>query len=1371
MLVLQGSAFAESNYTVDYSTYLGGDVVDEARDVYVDESGYIYVTGSTHVNGSKDVFVARFNTSRKIIYYTTFGGAGDDWGHRIIADADGYAYVAGEISSAGVEAKDAFVARIDPLGKIEMIRHIGGSKYDVAKGIAMDGSGTLYVSGYTISEDLQATDDAYQKINKGGYDAFIAKLDRTLTVTYLSYLGGSWDDYCQGLALDNNGNIYIAGYTYSDDFPVTFDAVSQYKRGTNDIFISRFTPQMSFDYSTYLGGSGQDMCHAITSYGGLIYIAGKTNSTDFPVTPVTAYQRTKKGLSDGFVVAFDGEDVTYSTYFGGSGDDAIYGITADKYGNLYLTGTTSSSDFPLTEGAFDRSLNGVDAFITKFSIPRSVLYSSYLGGIEADHGYAVAVDPYQNVYVAGKTWSNNFPVTSDAIKMKLTGLSDGFLTRFTPFFISNLSVTPVNGTAPLSITVNGKITNYGDASGWYRLGLYVNGYEVLWQWIEVASKATRDFSFEYLLRNSRTYSVTVNNFQPFTVRAFSGPLIIPENLTVLPRAGTEPLRVNVTADIVNYGDLPDTYTAGLYVDGILVDSKSVTVDAKSRVRVSFNSTLAAGVHEITINDLEPLTVNVMEGEKFLVDGFRLTPESGLAPLNVMVTANITNIDSKTRSYTAIIYVNGVDVHEQTFDVPAGSTVPFSAMITLPESGIYTIALNNATSGTVRALSAASFTLTNVTVTPLEGKSPLNVTVNATVRNQGDLPGDFTVTVYLDGVAWDSRTVTVPGRSSVKVSIKNQIIVPGEYNLRVNSGEEVKIRVLDPDPVFGGFSVTPVTGVGALNVTALLNVTNPYDMVIGFTARLHVNNQTVQENTVSLNPGETKEISMKTTLLPGNYSVGINGFTGNVRVLKPANITASDLTVTPTSGFSPLDLAASAKLRNTGEVDGEYIATLYINGAAVDTRTVTVPAGGTSQVRFNHTLNAPGTYLAGIGALAPVTVRVLNEPLVSNLNVTPASGVSPLIFNVTARISTAETGSGNYTARLYIDGVNVQNKTVQLTGPGASTVLFRVELSDPGIHDVTVNDLAPVTVRVLRPATFVVDNLLVSPHEGVLPLTIEASARISNVGDVPGNYTARLYIDGVPVASRTVNVAAGGETTVTFRYPITQRGNHTVTVDTLPAANVNALKPATLEIGFINVTPSSAVGSATVEVEAEIQNTGDVEGDFTVPVYLNGNLIGTYTVKVGPHEGAVLRFQRYISSPGTYTFSINNLKTATVYVNPPKRTYRFTFKNTGSYTATVTYYVTVYSSGGSKLAYKTYRFTLKPRGSYTATIGYYPYNARIVTTRKIYNPSRYTRTIRLSETFRADTLSATLSHTKTIRGYSYVYISRTFRAVDMRITVT
>ncbi|MBE2899921.1 hypothetical protein DNK57_03690 [Methanothermobacter thermautotrophicus] len=134
-------------------------------------------------------------------------------------------------------------------------------------------------------------------------------------------------------------------------------------------------------------------------------------------------------------------------------------------------------------------------------------------------------------------------------------------------------------------------------------------------------------------------------------------------------------------------------------------------------------------------------------------------------------------------------------------------------------------------------------------------------------------------------------------------------------------------------------------------------------------------------------------------------------------------------------------------------------------------------------------------------------------------------------------------------------------------------------------------------------------------------------------------------------------------------------------------------------------------------------------------------------------------------------SLGGLRNSTVYVNPAKRTYSFTFRNTGKYTTTVTYYVTVYSSSGAKLGYRSFKFTLNPGRSYSATIGYYPYDARIVTTRKIYNPSRYTRTIKLSETFRADTLSATLNYSYTIRGYRYVYITKTFRAVNMKITVT
>ncbi|MBC7110812.1 MAG: SBBP repeat-containing protein [Methanothermobacter sp.] len=1387
LLILQGTVAAESNYTVDYSTYLGDKVVDEARDVYVDDSGYIYVTGSTHVNGSKDVFVTKFNVTREVIYHTILTDtSGDDWGHRIVADGDGYAYVVGEINHDGLKVADAFISKIDPSGKEVKRVYIGGSGYDVAKGLAIDYEGNIYVSGYTISTVLNVselgggtarvpgtnpnatplTDWTYH----GGYDAFLARFDQDLNPVNLRYFGGSWDDYCQGITIDYAGNIYITGYTYSDDFPVTFDAISGDKRGTTDIFLSRFTPDLNCDYSTYLGGSGPDFCYSIISRDSRIYLAGKTNSSDFPVTP-NAYQKTRNGSSDGFIMVFNDYSVEYSTYLGGRGDDSINDITQDILGNLYLTGWTGSDNFPLTPGAYDSSLSGVDAFVMKFSIPKGVLYSSYLGGIEADQGYGVAVDRYQNIYVAGKTWSSNFTVTPDACKKNLTGLSDGFLTRFTPFIISNISVTPLNGTGPLTVTLRGNITNCGDSTGWYRLDLYINGYRTAGKWVEVGSLETEPFEFEYTLRNSRAYSVGVNNFPPATVRVFLGPLILPENLRVTPSGGQEPLKVNVTADLVNYGDLPDSYTAELYIDGVLLDSRNVTVNASSRTTVSFNRTLAAGLYEITINDLEPELVYVMEGEKFYIENFTLTPQSGAAPLTVTVSAMITNIDSNPRSYTATIYVNGVPDHTKVLNIPGESTVPFSTSILLPDRGLYTISLNNNVSGTVRVLSEANFTLSNVTVSPVEGKSPLNVTVTAIVRNNGDLAGDFAVTLYLDDVAWETRTVSVPGKSSVLVSFKKELAFPGEYRLRLNSGTDVTIRVLEPDPTITGFNVTPVTGPAPLSVRASLNVTNPHDLVIGFTARLMVDGVVVQENIVSLSPGETREIAMGTLLTPGNHTVGINEFSKIVRVLRPASITLSDLRVTPSSGFSPLTITATATARNTGEVDGNYTAVLYINGLAVDEKNVTVGAGRSVQVAFNHTIENAGIYLAGIGSLTPLDVRVLSEPAISNLSATPLTGVSPHRIIVTALVSTTEEGSGNYTAGLYIDGVNVQNRTVRVTGPGSVLVSFTADISEPGEHQVTVNSLSPVTVRVLRPATFIVDSLTVSPSTGVIPFRVNASVRVTNIGDIAGNYTARLYIDGVNVQNRTVNVPAGGDVTVSFTYNITQRGNHTVWIDNPPGINVNALKPATLEIRSFSVTPGSAVGSVNANVSAEIENSGDLEGEFSIPFYLNGSLIRNETIRLGPGERGNINFQQYLSGPGVYTFSLGNLRNSTVYVNPARRKYSFTFRNTGKYTTTVTYYVTVYSSTGAKLGYRTFKFTLKPGRSYSATIGYYPYDARIVTTRKIYNPSRYTRTIKLSETFRADTLSATLNYSNTIRGYRYVYIKKTFRAVNMRITVT
>ncbi|MEJ8543116.1 SBBP repeat-containing protein [Methanothermobacter wolfeii] len=240
-------------------------------------------------------------------------------------------------------------------------------------------------------------------------------MDSTLTIKYLTYMGGSSDDYVKGIVLDDNSNIYITGYTYSTDFPVTWNALQDNKRGQADIFLARFTPEPSLSYSTYIGGSGKDQCHSITSKDGNIYLAGKTDSNDFPVTS-NAYQKTIKGGCDGFITIINGNGlITYSTYLEGVNNDEIQSIKVDALGNIYVTGTTNSTNFPLTNNAYDRNMNTTEAFITKIRT-EGIHYSTYLGGSSLDEGYTVAVDRFQNIYAGGTTRSPDFPVSPDAHK-------------------------------------------------------------------------------------------------------------------------------------------------------------------------------------------------------------------------------------------------------------------------------------------------------------------------------------------------------------------------------------------------------------------------------------------------------------------------------------------------------------------------------------------------------------------------------------------------------------------------------------------------------------------------------------------------------------------------------------------------------------------------------------------------------------------------------------------------------------------------------------------------------------------------------------------------------------------------------------------
>jgi hypothetical protein len=316
---------------------------------------------------------------------------------------------------------------IDPV--LSYSTYLGGSGGDTGESIAVDSSGNAYIAGYANSTNFPTTAGAFQTSLDSTSDAFVTKLNATGTaLIYSTYLGGSGADVANGIAVDDSGNAYIAGYTASTNFPTTVGAFQTSLGGNNDAFVTKLDASgTALIYSTYLGGNNNDSAIAIAVDGsGNAYIGGLTSSTNFP-TAVGAFQTSLGGSGNynAFVTKLNatGAALIYSTYLGGSGADAAYGIAVDSSGNSYVAGSTASTNFPTTTGAYQTSLGGNnDAFVTKLDASGTALiYSTYLGGNNNDVANTIAVDGSGNAFVTGYTESTNFPTTTGAFQTSLGG--------------------------------------------------------------------------------------------------------------------------------------------------------------------------------------------------------------------------------------------------------------------------------------------------------------------------------------------------------------------------------------------------------------------------------------------------------------------------------------------------------------------------------------------------------------------------------------------------------------------------------------------------------------------------------------------------------------------------------------------------------------------------------------------------------------------------------------------------------------------------------------------------------------------------------------------------------------------------------------
>ncbi len=465
---------AEGNLVLHTSA---GEVVEHVPVAYQTKSGVRHSVYSRFVigrGGQVGFQVGHYDHSKTLVidpvlslsYSTYLGGGGTDNGTAIVVDSSGNAYVTGATQSTNFPThkpvqgrnkggSDVFVTKFNSTGSaLVYSTYLGGSGYDIAKGIAVDSSGDAFVAGTTQSY-VFPTVNAFQPRYAGGGDAFLTKLNPAgSALLYSTYIGGTDNQtFGNGLTVDGSGNAYVTGYTNSGGFPTTAGAYQTTLSGAQNAFVAKINPSLagaaSLIYSTYIGGNSTDSAHGIAVDGsGNAYVTGDTSSTSFPTT-AGAYQTTFDGNQG---VAFltklnaTGSALVYSTFLGSTlypwssaGDTAI---VVDGQGDAYVTGVTES-DFPTTTGAFQTTrttpIGGNEAFVAKIdptqSGPASLVYSTYLGGngaLEGEAAFGIAVDGSGNALVTGRTGSTDFPTRNPVQGTYGGGDSDAFVTKLNP---------------------------------------------------------------------------------------------------------------------------------------------------------------------------------------------------------------------------------------------------------------------------------------------------------------------------------------------------------------------------------------------------------------------------------------------------------------------------------------------------------------------------------------------------------------------------------------------------------------------------------------------------------------------------------------------------------------------------------------------------------------------------------------------------------------------------------------------------------------------------------------------------------------------------------------------------------------------------
>jgi hypothetical protein len=1032
-----------------YSTYLGGTGVDGGGSIVVDSSGNAYLIGSTNStnfpvvsafqssyggprnSGFNDAFVAKLNPAGSALVFSTYlGGSETDDGGGIALGPSNTVYVTGKTHSSnfpvanafqplkgGVTA-DAFVTKFSAAGNtLVYSTYLGGANPvgtdwgDSGYGIAVDSSGSAYVTGETFSTNFP-TVNPLQSTRRGASDAFVTKFSPAgNTLTYSTYLGGTYSDFFglssdggYDIAIDASGNAYVTGSTYSFDFPTAnaYQSFNASSFGADDAFISVLNSTgTGFIFSTYLGGASYDTGSAIAvGSTGQVYVAGYTQSTNFPT--VGAIQNTNNGSYDAFVTKFNSSPtgLAYSTYLGGAADDLANSIALDSSDNAYVAGYTGSSNYPTANAILPVNGGGDDAFVSKISnldgygISGRVADDTGTGrsgvtvSVTGTQSTSTLTDVDGNYSFANLPAAGNYTVTPSLAAFTFVPASQTFNSlssnQTANFTIQIFQITGhvTDGTggavsdASISLTGTQTASTQTDSAGSYTfLNLPIGNYTV------TPSKSDDTLTYTFTPA-SRSYT----NMSSSQVADFTAASSIQSSLYPVAdayvrdgtTAGTNfgaatPLRVQ-TGSKTNVGTNSDAYFKyDLSGVGQNVSSAKLRISASLSAAGSITSSVYSVTDtnwtesSITWNNRPPRSTTALSGASITV-----------------ASPTLTTFDIDVTNYVKSEKNAGRDVLSLALHDPSASTIFIN--VNSREATTNKPQLIVSSSGS--ANSAPNVTLTS----PVNGTTfgaPASITLSANASDDGSISRvDFYAGTSLIG------TSTTPSGSTYNFTWTN--VAAGSYSLYAVATDNSGLATA---------SNTSSVTVGGQNSPPSVNLTTP---LTGATFGAGTN--IAIKATASDTDGAVSKVEFFAGAnLVGTSTVPVNGLYS----ITWANVNtgAYSLTAKATDNANAVTTSGAVSINVVGQLGLSPTADAYVRDGS--SATTNFGAATTLQTQSNATVgNNRETYLkfdlTAVTGITKATVR-----LYGSLSDTSGSNVPASMYSV-ATTTWTESGSGSIT---------------------------------------------------------------------------------------------------------------------------------------------------------------------------------------------------------------------------------------------------------------------------------------------------------------------------------------------------------------------